>query len=377
MSLTCPQGHLSAADDYCDTCGAPMNAASPTASVPASPSAPAAPAAARVSPGATPPAEAVEAADAQTCPNCGTANPADNLFCEGCGFDFTTGVMPRPIPLAEGSFLDLDAPAPRAQTPPTDSDSDSGPDSESDSGAPAGAPDATPDDVAGTESPATQEKAVPDPTPEPAPRPAPTPEPTAAPEPAAEPAPPAPAVPDTAPEPAPPGPSAPGPAPAPTPPAPGASSPSARRPTFTPPSRELEASWVVEVWIDPEWHEVQSTGDPCPSPMVPDVVRLDSTTALIGRPSSSRNVRPDIDCGSDTGVSRRHAQLASDGRRWWVEDLGSANGTFVGPASGPLPTTPLEAGRRAEVDADDRIYVGAWTRLVVRRATESEKAGLG
>ncbi len=88
-------------------------------------------------------------------------------------------------------------------------------------------------------------------------------------------------------------------------------------------------------------------------------------------------MRPDIDCGSDIGVSRRQAVLTSDGRRWWIEDLDSANGTFVGPAAGPLPASPLPPERRVEVDFDDRIYVGAWTRLVVRRATEAERAGRG
>ena len=66
--------------------------------------------------------------------------------------------------------------------------------------------------------------------------------------------------------------------------------------------------------------------------------------------------------------------LTTDGQRWWVEDLQSSNGTYVGPASGPLPTDPVPAGQRRELSEDDRIYVGAWTRLVVRRATPEERA---
>jgi hypothetical protein len=31
----------------------------------------------------------------------------------------------------------------------------------------------------------------------------------------------------------------------------------------------------------------------------------------------------------DTYVSRRHASLRWDGKAWWVEDLGSRNGTFL------------------------------------------------
>ena len=71
-------------------------------------------------------------------------------------------------------------------------------------------------------------------------------------------------------------------------------------------------------------------------------------------------------------VGRRHAQLTSDGRRWWVEDLQSSNGTYVGAASGALPTDPVPPSQRRELSEDDRIYVGAWTRLVVRRATSEE-----
>ena len=88
----------------------------------------------------------------------------------------------------------------------------------------------------------------------------------------------------------------------------------------------------------------------------------------------SRNIHPEIDCSDDIGVSRRQAQLTTDGTRWWVEDLQSSNGTYVGPASGPLPTAPLPAGQRQQLDEDDRIYVGAWTRIVVRRASAAERA---
>ncbi|WP_255574099.1 FHA domain-containing protein [Austwickia sp. TVS 96-490-7B] len=130
------------------------------------------------------------------------------------------------------------------------------------------------------------------------------------------------------------------------------------------------------MWIDPAWHAVQDSDDICPSPGVPDVVRIGGR-ALIGRYSASRRVVPDVDCGADSGVSRRHAEFSTDGRRWWVEDLGSSNGTFVGPASGRLPEDPIPAGQRVEIDDDKRVYVGAWTRLVVRQATASELAGQG
>ncbi len=230
---TCPAGHETTATDYCDVCGIAMGAAP--------------------SPEAAPAAVSDASPDAGTCPNCSAANPANALFCEACGYDFTTGSMPRPV------------------SPPT------------------------------------------------VPVPAPT-------------------VPDA-----------------------GAN-----------PSPALTDRWVAEIWIDPDWYVDQKSTDPLPSPGLPLVVQLKNTSVLIGRTSRSRNITPDIDLSSDNGISRRHAQLTTDGSRWWVEDLGSSNGTYVGGNVGALPTTPVPPGQKQEVSADDRIYVGAWTRIVVRRATEGE-----
>ena len=54
---------------------------------------------------------------------------------------------------------------------------------------------------------------------------------------------------------------------------------------------------------------------------------------LIGRKDNARGIFPDIDLGLeggyDAGVSRRHAILAYANNAYLVEDLGSANGTFV------------------------------------------------
>jgi hypothetical protein len=242
--MTCPNGHESQATDYCDTCGVAMVATEtpspqPGDTIPVPVLDPDAPAGA-----ATP-------ADGQECPNCATANAPDALFCEACGYDFTTGSMPR------------------------------------------------------TETPAAAEDAT-------------------------------------------------------TPPADG---------NISPP---LDDIWVAELWIDPQWYGEQSSPDPLPSAGPPEVVPLRNTSLLVGRASKSRDIHPDIDCGTDNGVSRRHAQLTTDGTRWWVEDLGSSNGTFVAEAVDALPKTPIEVGVKREVGADDRIYVGSWTRLVIRKAAPGE-----
>jgi hypothetical protein len=255
VSVTCPQGHVSESTDYCDTCGAPLDAQAPgaVAAVVPDPGASSGP-----SLGSAP--GAGNGPTTSLCPNCQVINPAGALFCEACGYDFTTGALPR----GSGSALDLDAPGPAAT--------------------PAG--------------------------------------------PAAAPAPLAPAVP-------------------------------------------LE--WVAEVWVDPAWYAEQEADEPCPSPGLPVIVPLSVRSVLVGRVSHSRNIHPEVDCGADIGVSRRQAQLSTDGTRWWIEDLQSSNGTYVGRSGGELPTVALVAGQRHELAQDDRVYVGAWTRIVVRRATDEER----
>jgi hypothetical protein len=58
-----------------------------------------------------------------------------------------------------------------------------------------------------------------------------------------------------------------------------------------------------------------------------------SDDLLIGRRDEQRGIYPDIDLGLDggydAGVSRRHAILSHKEGTYRVEDLGSANGTFV------------------------------------------------
>jgi hypothetical protein len=97
MAATCPNGHESATDDYCDVCGAPIGGAPsgpPPDPLPAPPVA--SPPASAPSPGATAPSSGPPV----DCPNCGTENLADALFCEDCGYDFTTGQKPAPdVPL--------------------------------------------------------------------------------------------------------------------------------------------------------------------------------------------------------------------------------------------------------------------------------------
>jgi hypothetical protein len=60
---------------------------------------------------------------------------------------------------------------------------------------------------------------------------------------------------------------------------------------------------------------------------------LDHAPILIGRGSDAA-IRLD-----DDYVSTRHARIAASGDQWFVEDLGSTNGTYVGSVRITQPTT--------------------------------------
>jgi hypothetical protein len=94
---TCPNGHDSAADDYCDVCGARIGGTPPSV---ASTSAADSAGGGASAPGA-PTTTTADASDDVTCPHCGITQDTGHRFCEVCGADLTTG-----------------APGPRATPPP-------------------------------------------------------------------------------------------------------------------------------------------------------------------------------------------------------------------------------------------------------------------
>ncbi|HEY4376744.1 MAG TPA: hypothetical protein VGM93_06280, partial [Acidimicrobiales bacterium] len=101
MAFTCPEGHTSTTGDFCDVCGTPIGAPAGLASGSASPPV-GAPSSGSLStlpppPNPAPPtAPSAPASPPKACPNCSAANLADALFCEACGYDFTTGQLPPP-----------------------------------------------------------------------------------------------------------------------------------------------------------------------------------------------------------------------------------------------------------------------------------------
>lgn len=70
---------------------------------------------------------------------------------------------------------------------------------------------------------------------------------------------------------------------------------------------------------------------------------------LVGRKDNQRGIYPDVDLGLDggydAGVSRRHAIIIPQGTGYSLEDLGSANGTFLnGRRLSPETPTPIRHG---------------------------------
>ncbi len=73
-----------------------------------------------------------------------------------------------------------------------------------------------------------------------------------------------------------------------------------------------------------------------------ETVSLDEAPILIGRGSDAA-IRLD-----DDYVSTRHARIASSGDQWFVEDLGSTNGTYIGSHRLTQPTT-LQLGSKVRI----------------------------
>ncbi|MDQ1717360.1 MAG: hypothetical protein QOE89_1313 [Pseudonocardiales bacterium] len=251
MSSVCSQGHSSSTDDFCDVCGAPIEATAVLAAAAVGPAESAQP--------AGPPRPAVP----KRCPNCQAANAADALFCERCGYEFNTGQLPPPA--------------------------------------------AYPDPVSGVLVPPVV---------------------------AVQPG--------------------------------------------VPAAPELKGvAWVAEVWVDPDWFAHQQAEGSCPTSGLPAVVPLIGSKALIGRRSRSHQLNPEIDCANDGAISHRHAEVSLRAGRWSVKDLGSTNGTYVGKPDGRYPDDALVVQQPRELADNERVYLGAWTRIVIRRATDRERARAG
>ncbi|MFI9046565.1 FHA domain-containing protein [Streptomyces sp. NPDC053427] len=131
--------------------------------------------------------------------------------------------------------------------------------------------------------------------------------------------------------------------------------------------------WVVAIAPDREYFMAmmgrsgpEAAGLNLPAYSPEQVLPLANGQIAIGRRRNSTGEAPDVDLGrppEDPGVSHQHALLVQqqDGS-WAVVDQNSTNGTTVNLAEDPIQPyvpVPLHDG--------DRVHVGAWTTLTVRR----------
>ncbi|MFJ9826053.1 FHA domain-containing protein [Streptomyces sp. NPDC101160] len=447
---TCPNGHQSVSDDWCEVCGHRMaGAGAPTGAVPPPPPPP--PAYGYPGPGGPagpgpagpPPPPPVPGgpmgpggpggpgghgapggydpnatAQAELCPQCRTPREPMAPFCEECRWNFLTntatsytpiapapgpGMPPPPAPAPGGLNL-----PPGFQSPPRPSQPQQ--------------PHPDPYEYQGSRPSQVNRPAEPlgaDPTHHQAPpqRP-PMSGPPAPPAPVApqafQPAPPA-GGPGMPPPPAPPQPRAdddwllsppsrpepPAPAPGPVPPnlpplpghggpgpqgpGPHGSGPQGPGPQGAPPApfqpqqpqppqqRPQPANWTAVIGPDREYFMAmmhrsgpEATGLNLPAYSPEQHVPLQGNQVSIGRRRHSTGESPDIDLSvppEDPGVSHQHAVLVAqpDGS-WAVVDQNSTNGTTINGSPDPIqPYVPVQLGD------GDRVHVGAWTTITVRR----------
>lgn len=85
------------------------------------------------------------------------------------------------------------------------------------------------------------------------------------------------------------------------------------------------------------------------------VIRVPASSELfLGREDPTHRIFPDIDLtpdgGLEKGVSRRHAKIFFQGEECYIEDVGSANGTFLNDRRlTPYLPYPLKAGDQIQI----------------------------
>lgn len=131
--------------------------------------------------------------------------------------------------------------------------------------------------------------------------------------------------------------------------------------------------WRVTIGTDPAYYQYmvdQGMLDPnrigFPVGRRQRWVALQGERMHIGRGSRSRGFVPEIDLGGpggDPAVSHVHAiLLARSNDTWSLIDPGSTNGTTINGTADPV-------GQNVEIPLNDsdRIYVGAWTVLILQK----------
>ncbi|MET9955634.1 FHA domain-containing protein [Streptomyces sp. NPDC006339] len=426
---TCPNGHQSVSDDWCEVCGHRMaaGAGAPAGAVPPPPPPPPAygypgpggPGAPVPPPGAPGPGSAPApggydpnaTAQAELCPQCRTPREHMAPFCEECRWNFLTNTATSYTPLAPPHAQP--GPAAPPQGPPPGLNLPPGFQSP-----PRPAPPQHPDpfeyqgsrpsqvnrpaEPLGTDATHHQTPPQRPPMGPPAHQP---PQPPQAPQsfqqappPSAppQPAPPQPRADDDWMLPPPSAPQPPAPAPGPGGPHPGGPQGSGQsappqgppqqfqqqsqppqphpQPQQSPPQPPRpQAGWTAVIGPDRDYFMAmmqrsgpEASGLNLPAYSPEQQVPLQGSQVSIGRRRHSTGESPDIDLSvppEDPGVSHQHAVLVQqpDGS-WAVVDQNSTNGTTINGSPDPIqPYVPVQ------LQDGDRVHVGAWTTITVRR----------
>ncbi|MGW9205508.1 FHA domain-containing protein [Embleya sp. NPDC055664] len=134
----------------------------------------------------------------------------------------------------------------------------------------------------------------------------------------------------------------------------------------SPPTRTL---WTVRVVPDHdyflrvlEWDGPDAHNMHFPHEQEPWTLELTGESMRIGRRVAGTTSAPPEIAINDPGVSRRHAMFLRCGDGTWeVMDLGAANGTTINSGYDRVRRDPVH------LKDGDRVHVGAWTTLEIRR----------
>ncbi|MER5682184.1 FHA domain-containing protein [Streptomyces sp. NPDC002205] len=379
---TCPNGHQSGSDDWCEVCGHRMaGAGAPAGAVPPPPPPPPAPGYGYPQ---GPGPDATQ--QAELCPQCRTPREAMAPFCEECRWNFLTNTATSYTPLApQHGGPGAGGPVPGLNLPPG---------FQAQQGPPPPPPQQQRDPFEYQSSRPSQVNRPAEPLSGPGSHPGPPgPGPQQPPNPFQQQGPPQPPTPFQQQ----------GPPPPPSfqqqtaPPQPQVQQPGGDDWMLPPPSQpqapqapqpprqqqsspfqsqvpnQVPANWTAVIAPDREYFLAmmqrsgpEATGLNLPAYSPEQRLPLTGNQVTIGRRRHSTGESPDVDLSvppEDPGVSHQHAVLVQqpDGS-WAVVDQNSTNGTTLNGAQDPIQPyvpVPLQDG--------DQVHVGAWTTITIRR----------
>lgn len=394
---TCPNGHQSGSEDWCEVCGHRMaGAGAPAGAVPPPPPPPPAPGY------GYPQGSGEPTARAELCPQCRTPREAMAPFCEECRWNFLTNTATSYTPLApQGVPGGPGAPVPGLNLPPGFQAQQGPPPPQQQQRDPFEYQSSRPSQMNRPAEPLSSEQGGrPGPPPPPSFQQGPPPPPSFQQPPqgfqqqSAPPAPPQPQAPQTGgddwllPPPsqgmAPPAPQPPQgfqqPMQQPFPgqgqgqmPSQGQGPGQGQNPDHGQSHTPQSMNWTAVIAPDREYFLAmmqrsgpEATGLNLPAYSPEQHLPLTGNQITIGRRRQSTGESPDIDLSvppEDPGVSHQHAVLVQqpDGS-WAVVDQNSTNGTTLNTAEDPIQPyvpVPLQDG--------DQVHVGAWTTITLRR----------